>query len=81
MTHTIDPAAWDAFVGRYRVGDTLAVEVVSVRPFGAFVRTAEGVDGLAPHADWPALPPVGTRVTARIVAVDPEQRRFALAPV
>jgi ribosomal protein S1 len=44
-------------------------------PFGSFVE-AEGVTGLAPGQSWPA----GTRVSVRILAMDPDRQRFSLAP-
>ena len=74
-----DEAAWPAFVSRYGVGDVTDGDVVSVVPFGAFIRI-DGVDGFAPKPSWPTLPEPGTRVRVRIEAIDGEQRRFALAP-
>ena len=50
--------------------------VTSVVPFGAFVETA-GVTGLAYQQSWAA----GSTVSARILAIDPDNRRFSLAPV
>jgi ribosomal protein S1 len=44
-------------------------------PFGSFVE-AEGVTGLAPGQSWAA----GTRVSVRILAMDPDRQRFSLAP-
>jgi ribosomal protein S1 len=72
-------AEWPAFVGRYGVGDIADGEVVSVMPFGAFIRV-DGIDGFAPKSAWPALPEDGTRVRVRIEAIDTDQRRFAVAP-
>ena len=76
--HTNEPA-WPAFLARYRVGDIADGEVVSVVPFGAFIRI-DDVDGFTPRASWLALPEPGTRVRVRIEAIDDDQRRFALAP-
>jgi small subunit ribosomal protein S1 len=76
--HT-NESAWPAFVSRYRVGDVADGEVVSVVPFGAFIRI-DDVDGFTPKASWPALPQPGTQVRVRIEAIDDVQRRFALAP-
>ena len=76
--HTNEPA-WPAFVSRYAVGDVAEGEVVSVVPFGAFVRV-DGVDGFSPKASWTALPGPGDRVRVRIEAIDAQQRRFAVAP-
>ena len=44
-------------------------------PFGSFVES-DGCTGLAPQQSWPA----GTRVSVRILAIDPEKQRFSLAP-
>jgi len=77
-THS-DEAQWPAFVSRYGVGDVTEGDVVSVVPFGAFIRI-DGVDGFTPKTAWPALPEPGSRVRVRIEAIDGEQRRFAVAP-
>jgi ribosomal protein S1 len=53
--------------------------VVSVEPFGAFVRVG-GVDGLAPGPEWPVLPEVGSTVRVRILAVDLDRQRAAFGP-
>jgi small subunit ribosomal protein S1 len=72
-------SAWLDFAARYAVGDVADGAVVSVLPFGAFVRV-DGVDGFAPRSAWPQLPEDGARVRVRIEAIDPDQRRFAVAP-
>jgi hypothetical protein len=43
--------------------------------FGSFAES-EGFTGLAHEQSWP----VGTRVSVRILAIDPERQRFSLAP-
>lgn len=72
-------SAWLDFSTRYAVGDVADGAVVSVLPFGAFVRV-DGVDGFAPRSAWPQLPEDGARVRVRIEAIDPDQRRFAVVP-
>jgi small subunit ribosomal protein S1 len=72
-------SAWTAFVSRYGIGDVADGEVVSVVPFGAFIRI-DDVDGFTPRTSWPALPEPGTRVRVRIEAIDVDQHRFALTP-
>jgi ribosomal protein S1 len=79
-TESVDETGWARFAARYGVGDVVRGEVVSTVPFGAFVRVGEGVEGLAPKPAWPQLPGVGSRIEARIVAIDPDNRRFALHP-
>jgi ribosomal protein S1 len=78
--HSTNTVGWAAFAARYGVGDVVDGQVVSVEPFGSFVRIADDVDGLAPRPLWPALPESGTRIAARIVAIDPDTRRVALGP-
>jgi small subunit ribosomal protein S1 len=78
--HSVNEAAWAEFVAVHAVDDVLEGEVVSVLPFGAFVRIAGGVDGLAPQSTWPVLPANGARVSVRIAAIDAENRRVALDP-
>jgi ribosomal protein S1 len=78
--HMIDEAGWERFAAAHSIGDVLRGEVVSVLPFGAFVRVDEGIDGLAPIVQWPALPAAGTVLAVRIVAIDAERRRVAFGP-
>ncbi|MGI5152611.1 hypothetical protein ACQEVC_40605 [Plantactinospora sp. CA-294935] len=75
LTRTNTPAGWDDFLGRHAVGDAVAVTVTRTLPFGALVETVEGVPGLL----WKAGPvDVGTRLEARLDAIDPIQRRVSL---
>jgi small subunit ribosomal protein S1 len=71
--------AWPEFAARYGVGDVVEGEVVSVEPFGAFVRV-DDVDGLAPRPEWPVLPEVGSTVRVRILAIDNDRWRTAFGP-
>ena len=77
--HVVNMPAWNDFVARYAVGDVLDGVVVSVAPFGAFVRVA-GVDGLAPLTRWPALPAEGATVPVRVDAIDADNHRFSVSP-
>jgi small subunit ribosomal protein S1 len=78
--HSINEAGWSALVAQHGVGDVLDGHVVSVVPFGAFVRVGDGVDGLAPQSLWPTLPELGSRIRVRITAIDADNRRVALGP-
>ncbi|MDG4820697.1 S1 RNA-binding domain-containing protein [Asanoa sp. WMMD1127] len=71
--------AWAAFVARYQVGAVVHGDVVSVVPFGAFVRIGE-VDGFAPVREWPTPLEEGAVVPVRIAAIDADTRRFAVHP-
>ncbi len=79
-THSVDEAAWREFVARHGIDDVVDGQVVSVVPFGAFIRVGAGVDGLAPQSLWPALPEVGSRIAVRITALDAEHHRVAFGP-
>jgi ribosomal protein S1 len=75
----VSAEAWAAFAARYEVGSVVHGDVVSVVPFGAFVRVGE-VDGFAPAREWPAPLEEGAVVPVRIAAIDAEARRFAVHP-
>jgi len=67
--------SWQDFLARHQVGDVIEGVVTDQLPFGSFVES-EGFTGLAPGQSWPA----GTRVSVRILAIDPDKQRFSLAP-
>jgi S1 RNA binding family protein len=67
--------SWQDFLARHQVGDVIEGVVTDHVPFGSFVES-EGFTGLAPGQSWPA----GTRVSVRILAMDPDRQRFSLAP-
>jgi small subunit ribosomal protein S1 len=66
--------SWQYFLARHKVGDVIEGVVTKELPFGSFVES-DGCTGLAPRQSWP----VGTRVSVRILAIDPENQRFSLA--
>ncbi|GAA1600898.1 S1 RNA-binding domain-containing protein [Catellatospora bangladeshensis] len=59
-------------------GDVLVGQVVSIVPFGAFVRIADDADGLLYGETGPQ---VGSSVTVRILEIDREKRRASLTLV
>jgi ribosomal protein S1 len=67
--------SWQDFVVRHSVGDVIEGVVTKEVPFGSFVES-DGFTGLAHEQSWP----VGTRVSVRILAIDPERQRFSVAP-
>lgn len=67
--------SWQDFIARHPVGDVIEGVVTKQVPFGSFVES-EGFTGLAHGQSWPA----GSRVSVRILAIDPGQQRFSLAP-
>ncbi|MEV0714173.1 S1 RNA-binding domain-containing protein [Asanoa sp. NPDC050611] len=75
----VSDESWSAFAARFEVGSVVHGDVVSVVPFGAFIRIDE-VDGFAPAREWPIPLEEGTVVPVRIAAIDAESRRFAVHP-
>ncbi|HET9141468.1 hypothetical protein [Actinophytocola sp.] len=72
---TSESTAWDAFVARHQVGDPVEVTVTNALPFlGSLIETPYGVPGLLKGVRHKP----GTRIRARIDAIDPERRRIAV---
>lgn len=78
---------WTQTAARLHPGDTIAGVVTSVVPFGAFVRVAEGVEGLvhvSELAEGAFLHPrdvvkEGQAVRVRVLDIDPNQQRLRLS--
>jgi small subunit ribosomal protein S1 len=83
----LQPDPWREVEGRYAAGELVEGEVTNVVSFGAFVRLEEGVEGLihiSELAEGNFLHPrnvVRERewVTARILNIDPVNRRIGLS--
>ena len=76
-------AAWQEFLTQLAGAVPIEGTVVSVLPFGAFVRlhdgAAGGVDGMLHVSEWAGTEPaVGAQVTVRVLALDLQQRRVSL---
>ncbi len=78
---------WAALTSKYSIGQIVTGKVTKMAPFGAFVELAEGIDGLV-HisqiseervANIRDVLNVGDEVTARIVKIDPAERRIGLS--
>jgi small subunit ribosomal protein S1 len=81
------PSPWQAFAEQLDVGDLLEGKVTAVVDFGAFVRVAEGVEGLL-HKNEMTLPSdanpadaltPGDVILVRIVQIDVDQERLSLS--
>lgn len=73
-------SAWEAFLTRQCAPHPIQGTDVSVTPFGAFVRLAEGVDGLLHRDQWAGTEPeVGSTVSVRLLELDLSRRRASLA--
>ncbi len=79
---------WDTEIpGRYQVGDTVNGKVAKITDFGVFVELDGGVEGLV-HISESGMDPqakledrfkLSEDVTAKIIRVDPEERKIALS--
>ena len=71
----------------YEVGQVVEAEVVSLKPFGAFVALENGLEGLvhisnithARIAKPQDVLQLGQKVTAKVIEVDPEKKRIELS--
>ncbi|MBL1076168.1 S1 RNA-binding domain-containing protein [Nocardia sp. 2] len=83
MTHPgVPQESWNNFRTAHDIGATLQAPVAEVVPFGAFLEVAPGIHGLLHRnvwTDWNAEPEVGATLSVRIVAIDNEKHRVALA--
>ncbi len=83
----LSPHPWTKIVEKYKVGDYVEGKVVRLTSFGAFVNLEEGVDGLIHisqlsdrRVEKPAeVVQVGQTVKAKVIKVEPEQRRIGLS--
>ena len=82
-----DENPWQKFIGVYRAGDTVNVQVVKLMPFGAFAEVMPGVDGLIHigqiadrRIDKPGdVLSEGERVDVKIVDIDYENKKISLS--
>jgi small subunit ribosomal protein S1 len=78
---------WKEFERRYSAGEIIEGEVTKIVPFGAFVRVAEGIEGLVHISELAEehvesadqIVQVGDRVRVRVVEVDVARRRVSLS--
>ena len=78
---------WAQFAAQYSVGDVVTGKVVSITPFGAFVRIMPGIDGLVHISqladkkvnDVKEVVAVGDEVTAKITGADIDKKRISLS--
>jgi small subunit ribosomal protein S1 len=78
---------WKEFERRYKAGEIIAGQVTKIVPFGAFVRVAQGIEGLVhiselshEHVESPeSVVSVGDEVQVKVVDVDVSRRRISLS--
>jgi small subunit ribosomal protein S1 len=80
------PNEWDAFAKAHKIGDELVGTIAKITDFGLFVRVADGVEGLAhvsevqrdPKAKLDKTFTPGEAIRARIIKLDPQERKIGL---
>lgn len=83
----LTPNPWDDIQRTYPLGTEIEGEVTSVTDFGAFVRLADGIDGLIYTSELsqePVAKPAdvvnpGDRVKALVTRVDPGEQKISLS--
>jgi small subunit ribosomal protein S1 len=83
----LQPNPWDDIQRRYPLGSEVEGEVSNVADFGAFVRLAEGIEGLIYTGELAAEPVAkpsdvvkeGDRVKAIVTRVDPNEQKISLS--
>jgi small subunit ribosomal protein S1 len=78
---------WKEFERKYRAGEVIAGQVTKIVPFGAFVRVAQGIEGLVHiselstmHVESPEqIVNVGDQVRVKVIDVDVPRRRISLS--
>ena len=80
---------WKALLGQIFVGQTLTGKIIRIKKYGIFLELTKGVEGLLHTSETgyeaeqlPEIYSVGNNLTARVIEIDPEQRRicFTLLP-
>lgn len=70
---------WDGIAKQYQVGQKLRGTITKVVPFGAFLKLAEGVEGLIHVSETIGPLEVGEKVEAVIINLEPKKRRLGLS--
>jgi small subunit ribosomal protein S1 len=78
---------WKEFERKYRAGEIITGQVTKLVPFGAFVRVAQGIEGLVhiselsnTHVESPeSVVSVGDTVQVKVIDVDVSRRRISLS--
>jgi small subunit ribosomal protein S1 len=78
---------WKEFERKYKAGEVISGQVTKLVPFGAFVRVAQGIEGLVhiselshEHVEEPgSVVSVGDEVQVKVVDVDVSRRRISLS--
>ncbi|MGQ0679718.1 MAG: 30S ribosomal protein S1 [Actinomycetota bacterium] len=78
---------WQAFARAHKTGDSVTGVITKLVPFGAFIKVADGIEGLAhiselseSHIELPEqIVQLGQEVLVRVIDVELERRRISLS--
>ena len=78
---------WQAFARAHKTGDSVRGVITKLVPFGAFIKVADGIEGLAhiselseQHIELPEqVVQLGQEVQVRVIDVELERRRISLS--
>ena len=78
---------WQHFARTHAIGQVVPGKVTKLAPFGAFVRVADGIEGLVHiselaerHVELPEqVVTVGTEIFVKVIDIDLERRRISLS--
>ncbi len=72
---TKDP--WEDVDEKYKPGDVVEAEIVSIKPFGAFVKIDKGLESLIPKSEFGNYEPQkGERAKVRILKLDKDRKKL-----
>lgn len=83
----LQPNPWEDIGGKYAVGDTVSGTITNITGFGLFVELGDGIEGLVhisqiakrPEEDIKSVHKVGEKVTAKVLRIDPSERKIGLS--
>ncbi len=73
----LTPDPWESVDEKYHAGDIVEAEVVSVKPFGVFVKFEKGIESLVPKSEYNNMEPKkGEKVKVKILRIDKNKKRL-----
>ncbi|MBI5032815.1 MAG: S1 RNA-binding domain-containing protein [Chloroflexi bacterium] len=80
----LKPNPWEEIAAKVKPGDWISGAITSIVPFGAFVRVADGVEGLLHISELPSNDLLqsmqdGQTVEVRVMEIEPSQQRMRLS--
>ncbi|MBZ0272800.1 30S ribosomal protein S1 [bacterium] len=78
---------WTTIGGKYKAGDIVTGDIISVTDFGVFVQLDDGIEGLVHVSELSAkkvekpedVAKIGDKLTAEIINIDTKERRIRLS--